>query len=204
MLEAITFAERPGKVYFRAQDLAKEVRVSYQLDTLTEIAKLNGTTIPVTADRLWDGSYLIEKKELSSFALVLVKKGKRDAFTIGQKTVRVDLDGQRLRAFQGGIEVIRCRISSGREGKETPVGKFKLGAKQKDKVSTTYGSPMPWSVHITGPYYIHGSNWFSYDDASHGCIRLEIHGPTNWAETFYQWVDPGTPLVLWRRLLRAR
>ncbi len=101
-----------------------------------------------------------------------------------------------MSAYEGRREVIRCAVSTGRPGKETPIGKFRLGLKDAKHVSSIYGTPMPWSVHVVGGIYVHGSEWFSGAPASHGCIRLDMHGGTNWAQWFYNWAELGTPIAI--------
>jgi lipoprotein-anchoring transpeptidase ErfK/SrfK len=112
---------------------------------------------------------------------------------VGSKRVAVDMRSQTLRAWQGNRMVFESPVSTGRAGKETPNGSFKVLDKDPDHVSSTYGSPMPWSVKVIGNIYIHGSASFYDQIGSHGCIRLPLtHG--NRAKWFYDWIELGTPI----------
>jgi lipoprotein-anchoring transpeptidase ErfK/SrfK len=61
-------------------------------------------------------------------------------------------------------------------------------------ISSIYGSPMPYSVHVTGNIFIHGSGSFSGSPGSHGCIRLPLMHTRNVAEEFFGWIETGVPI----------
>jgi len=174
-----------GKAFLPADEAARVLGWSYTYDSATEIAQLQGRLIDPALPRLWNGTYLLP---LDGLPPLKVRRG--------EKRVLVDLGRQEMQAFEGSREVIRCQVSTGRPGKETPIGRFRLGIKDPDHVSSIYKTPMPWSVHVTGAIYIHGSEWFSNSPASHGCIRLEMHGATDWAQWFYSWAESGVPIVI--------
>jgi hypothetical protein len=62
-------------------------------------------------------------------------------------------------------------ITHGRQGYETPVGKFPVLRKVKDEWSKPYNGPMPWSTYFTesGIAFHEGS----LTVPSHGCIHLD-------------------------------
>jgi lipoprotein-anchoring transpeptidase ErfK/SrfK len=112
----------------------------------------------------------------------------------GPKRVEIDLTNQRLRAYEGNRLVMESRISSGR-GRSTPPGRYTAGPyKAANHYSSLYNNAhMPWSVQVTGHYFIHGFSSVPDYPASHGCIRLPITG-NNPARRFFEWVDVGTPI----------
>ena len=110
------------------------------------------------------------------------------------KRVEIDLTKQMLYAFEGNRVVLRSRISSGRTG-NTPRGRFRAGPYKSEKhySSLYHNAPMPWSVQVTGNFFIHGFTVVPNYPASKGCIRLPLTG-RNPAKRFYKWCDVGTPI----------
>jgi lipoprotein-anchoring transpeptidase ErfK/SrfK len=112
-------------------------------------------------------------------------------------------------------------ISSGREGKGTPVGRFSVVQKSAGHRSSLYGNyvrsgkvvkenvdvrkggrppgakfegvPMPYFLRFSGPYGLHAGRIPGYP-ASSGCVRL----PKRQAKRFYDAVRVGTPVVVER------
>ena len=112
-------------------------------------------------------------------------------------------------------------ISSGREGKGTPTGRFSVVEKDADHRSTLYGNyvrqgkvmkenidirkggrppgckfegvPMPYFLRFSGAYGLHAGNVPGYP-ASSGCVRL----PKRHAKRFYDAVRIGTPVIVQR------
>ena len=114
----------------------------------------------------------------------------------GQQMVVVDKTKQELRGYDGGLLVFQTKISTGRAGRETPAGRYRVRWKTLMHYSTLYeNAPMPYSVQISGNYFIHGFSVVPDFPASHGCIRVPLTGD-NPARNFYNWVDHGTPVVV--------
>lgn len=112
-------------------------------------------------------------------------------------------------------------ISSGREGKNTPVGRYSVIQKSANHRSSLYGNyvrngkvvkenvdirkggrpagsrfegvPMPYFLRFTGAYGLHAGNLPGYP-ASSGCVRL----PQRQAKRFYDSVRLGTPVIVQR------
>lgn len=187
-IQGITFASKPGDVFIPVREAAANLGWNLHYDAVLDLASLNGTTLDPRLPRLSDGTILISIRELANLGARPI------SVTVGDKRVVVDLTTQTLRAWQGARLVYRWRISTGREGKETPTGSFKAGDKERMHISTLYGSPMPFSVHVTGNIFIHGSDRFTGTPGSHGCIRLPIMEARNIAEEFYNWIDVGVPI----------
>lgn len=115
---------------------------------------------------------------------------------LGSKRVEIDKSQQMLRAYQGDQLVIESRVSTGRDGKRTPNGSYHAGYKERMHYSSLYDdAPMPYSVQVSGNYFIHGFSSVPSRPASHGCIRLPLTGG-NPARRFYEWVELGTPIAI--------
>ena len=119
----------------------------------------------------------------------------------GAPSVVVRLSEQRAYFYKGDHLVGVSEISTGREGYDTPTGKFKVIQKSKDHVSSLYGdyvdkvtgamvlenasrktdplppnaryegAKMPYFMRIVGATGLHAGYLPGYP-ASHGCIRM--------------------------------
>jgi len=140
--------------------------------------------------------------------------------TKGRKIV-VSLKDQNATLYHQGKLVAVSPISSGREGKASPVGSFSVIEKDIDHRSSLYGNyvrdgrivkenvdirkggrpsgsrfegvPMPYFLRFSGAYGLHAGKVPGYP-ASSGCIRL----PERHAKRFYEAVRLGTPVVVGR------
>lgn len=140
--------------------------------------------------------------------------------TSGRKIV-VSLKAQKAELYQHGKLTAVAPISSGREGKRTPVGTFRVIEKDIDHRSSLYGNyvkngkvvkenidirkggrppgskfegvPMPYFLRFNGACGLHAGNVPGYP-ASSGCVRL----PKRQAKRFYDVVRLGTPVTVRR------
>ncbi|MBV9007616.1 MAG: L,D-transpeptidase family protein [Verrucomicrobia bacterium] len=138
----------------------------------------------------------------------------------GKPSVKISLGEQRAYFYKGGKLVGISQLSTGREGKNTPLGKFHVIAKDPNHASSLYGDyvdagdnvvmpnvelgkdPKPAGSHFKGapmPYYMQIAPGFGLHagylpgyPASHGCIRM----PEFMAENFYKSVSVGTPVTI--------
>ena len=127
------------------------------------------------------------------------KSGQSSVFSRGgAKRVEIDLSEQMLRAYNGNRLYMKTNISSGRTG-NTPRGNFKAGPYKKEQhySSIYHNASMPWSVQITGNFFIHGFSVVPNYPASKGCVRVPISG-RNPAKKLYKWLDVGTPIHIKR------
>jgi lipoprotein-anchoring transpeptidase ErfK/SrfK len=86
---------------------------------------------------------------------------------------KVDLSGQQMDVFVDGKLKHSWSIASGRDGYETPTGKFRPQRLEREWYSRQYDdASMPYSVFFKGGYAIHGGYGRMGRPASHGCIRL--------------------------------
>lgn len=138
----------------------------------------------------------------------------------GKPSVKIALSEQRAYFYKSGQLVGISQLSTGREGKDTPMGKFKVIGKDIDHASSVYGDyvdandnvvvpnidkqvdPKPPGTHYKGapmPYYMQIAPGFGLHagylpgyPASHGCIRM----PEFMAVNFFNSVAPGTPVEI--------
>ena len=139
----------------------------------------------------------------------------------GAPFVLIRLSEQRAYFYKGKELVGVSAISTGREGYDTPTGKFKIIQKSKDHVSSLYGdyvdiatgaivkkdadtrkdpkpkgarydgAKMPYFMRIVGGTGMHAGFLPGYA-ASHGCIRM----PEFMAEAFFNNVSLKTPVEI--------
>lgn len=138
----------------------------------------------------------------------------------GTPRVRINLTEQRAYFYKGGQLAGVSLISSGREGRDTVTGEFRIVEKQKHHESSLFGAyvaadgrvvqrdvdtridkrpegthyvgaPMPHWMRIVGGTGMHEGFLPGYPD-SHGCIRM----PKEMAAVFYDAVSVGTPVCI--------
>jgi lipoprotein-anchoring transpeptidase ErfK/SrfK len=113
------------------------------------------------------------------------------------KTIFVNLDEQRMEAYEDGKKVFGSRISSGKEGHETPTGTFKVLQKERIHRSNLWprpngGARMPYMLRITWSGVAMHQGYVPNRPASHGCIRV----PRRMARRLFKWADIGTPVLV--------
>jgi len=138
----------------------------------------------------------------------------------GPPHVIIRLGEQRAYFYKGHTLVGISTISTGREGYDTPLGKFHIIQKDKDHVSSRFGdyddangnilmkeidrdkdpmppgavydgAKMPYFMRIVGGTGMHEGFLPGYP-ASHGCIRM----PGFMAQAFFRNVELGTPVEI--------
>jgi lipoprotein-anchoring transpeptidase ErfK/SrfK len=139
----------------------------------------------------------------------------------GKPSVIIHRGEQKAYFYKAGQLVGISSLSTGREGLETPLGKFKIIQKDKDHVSSRFGdyldaatgamvkkdadrekdplppgarydgAKMPYFMRIVGGTGMHEGFLPGYP-ASHGCIRM----PGFMAEAFFRSVEVGTPVEI--------
>jgi len=136
-------------------------------------------------------------------------------------SITVRLKQQKAYLYRSGELVAVSKVSTGREGYNTPAGKYRVEQKDIDHRSTLYGAyvkdgkvvkanvyvkrdkkpagaifigaPMPYFLRINGAVGLHAGHVPGYA-ASHGCIRL----PPRQARRFYYAAEVGTPVFIYR------
>ena len=139
----------------------------------------------------------------------------------GPPSIVIYLSEQRAYFYKGNQLVGVSALSTGREGHNTPIGKFRVIQKDKDHVSSIYGdyvdartgeivkkdadrnvdpmpkgarydgAKMPYFMRIVGGTGLHAGFLPGYP-ASHGCIRM----PEFMAEDFFRNVSLHTPVEI--------
>ena len=140
--------------------------------------------------------------------------------TSGRRIV-VNLSAQQAYLYHQGKLTAESPISSGREGKRTPTGRFQVIEKDIDHRSSLYGdfvrdgrlvkanvdvrtarrppgsrfvgTSMPYFLRFSGAHGLHAGNLPGHP-ASAGCVRL----PYRQARRFYKAVRVGTPVTVIR------
>ena len=113
----------------------------------------------------------------------------RDDGGTGPLSIVISLPDQRAYVYRGGTMIAVSSVSTGRDGKETPVGVFPILEKEVKHRSTLYDSaPMPYMERLTWDgVAIHGGSTPGYR-TSHGCI----HVPLAFAKKLYGATEVGT------------
>ena len=201
-IEGITFAREPDNIYVPARAVAERLGLEVGFDSKEKSLTMEGKDIE-SKKHLYDGTTLVLLRDLADVGgqVNWVDADKKGTVSVKDESVEivlqakrvvVDLSKQELDAYQGDFLVFSSRVSTGKEGKNTPAGEFKVGpVKQRMHYSALYdNAPMPWSVQVNGNVFIHGFKSVPKHPASHGCIRVPISA----ARWFYSWVDIGTPV----------
>jgi lipoprotein-anchoring transpeptidase ErfK/SrfK len=141
-------------------------------------------------------------------------------FHEGKTRIVVRLGQQQAYLYKGRSQVASSRISTGREGYHTPVGRFRVLRKDQDHRSSVYGyfandygqavkenvdirkDRRPAHAHFVGasmPYFLEFSPGYGLHagylpgfPASHGCVRM----PYWKARQFFNCARIGTPVVV--------
>ena len=138
----------------------------------------------------------------------------------GPAAIVIKLGDQKLYYYKSGKLVGVSAVSTGREGHDSPVGKFKVQLKEKDHASNLYGdfvdangkvivknvtykvdkappgthfqgSSMPWFMQFAPGVGMHTGFLPGVPD-SHGCIRL----PDKMAKIFFTVTPIKTPVTV--------
>jgi lipoprotein-anchoring transpeptidase ErfK/SrfK len=111
--------------------------------------------------------------------------------------IEVNLDTQRLIAWEGNTPVYAIVVSTGTSEHPTVAGSFKI----QQKLETTrmqgedYDVPdVPYTMYYYGGYAIHGAYWHHSfgTPVSHGCVNVAV----NHAEWLFNWASVGTTVVV--------
>ena len=97
----------------------------------------------------------------------------------------VDLSEELSWLMEGGrVAYGAVWISHDAEGYETPPGVFRVTFKNRDHVSSIYGTPMPYAVFFNDGIAFHEGD---VNEESGGCIHLEEED----AKTYFDRLQPG-------------
>ncbi|MGG7518059.1 L,D-transpeptidase family protein [Allorhizobium undicola] len=101
---------------------------------------------------------------------------------------------QSLTVYEDGKAVSQSRVSTGKEGHDTPSGIFSVIQKAKYHESNLYSNaPMPWMQRLTwSGIALHESSSVPNFPASHGCVRL----PSEFARKLYGMTAMGAQVII--------
>ncbi len=88
-----------------------------------------------------------------------------------EKFILIDREKQFLGYYESGRLVACFPVSTGKTGKGTPPMEGWIGLRDKNHISSIYDVPMPFSLRLAGPYFIHAGVMPGQPDSA-GCIRL--------------------------------
>ncbi|ONF96912.1 L,D-transpeptidase family protein [Sphingomonas jeddahensis] len=106
----------------------------------------------------------------------------------GPVSILISIPDQKAYVFRGDSLVAVSTVSTGKEGKETPVGKFTILQKKEMHHSNLYdNAPMPFMQRLTWDgVALHAGKNPGFP-ASHGCIRM----PTSFAKKLFAATEMG-------------
>ncbi|MBB5715261.1 L,D-transpeptidase family protein [Sphingomonas aerophila] len=113
----------------------------------------------------------------------------RDDANTGNVRIVVSIADQRAYVYRDSTLIAVSSVSTGKEGKDTPVGVYPILQKNKDHKSNLYNAaPMPYMQRLTWDgIAIHAGKNPGFP-ASHGCIRV----PTAFAQRLFDITAVGT------------
>lgn len=208
-LPGITFASHPKAVFVPLVDLGEELSIEIDWDTKRKQFVLDDLVFGrKDIAELFDGTPLVNvfalertgiavERDVDSGEITITSGTHFGIVEVGSQWVEVNLQAQRLRAYQGDYLVMETKVSTGKKGNSTITGEFKTGPEKSEyRTSSLYeDAPMPYSVQVHGNYFIHGSSSVPNYPASHGCVRMPLTG-RNAAKYFFRWVNLGVPVSL--------
>ena len=130
---------------------------------------------------------------ITAFFIFLVSTTTLFAF----KEIVVDLSEQRAYAIEDGHVIFDGRISSGKSGRETPSGEFKILGKERYHKSNLWpkpngGAKMNYMLRLTDGGIAMHLGYVPDRPASHGCIRLK----NGFAQKMFKWAKVGIPVYV--------
>jgi len=116
---------------------------------------------------------------------------------IADKKIIVDLSQQIAFAYENRQLQFYGRISSGKAGRRTPTGHFRILEKDIDHVSNLWPAPnggakMHYMLRLTRDGIAMHLGPVPNYPASHGCIRMQ----NGFAQKMYFWAEKGTPVTV--------
>lgn len=173
----------------------------------------SGVTIKVSGG---DYGFLIDRINEEQDLIANIKDGKtitkepkytqtslyHNVNDIGKTYVEIDLTKQCLWFYKNGSLIVTGNVVTGNISSNhgTPEGIYKLEYKQRGAIlrGAGYSSPVSFWMPFNDGIGIHDATWRSvfggeiYEtDGSHGCINA----PYAVAETIFNNIDPGTPII---------
>ncbi len=116
---------------------------------------------------------------------------------LASQEIIVDLSEQMAYAYEDGYLVMEGRISSGKIGRETPIGDYVILEKKRHHRSNLWPKPnggarMDYMMRLTNSGIAMHLGYVPNRPASHGCIRLK----NGFAQRLFRWAKVGTPVYV--------
>jgi len=135
--------------------------------------------------------------------LLIIASSAWGSEAIKKKEIQVFIERQVLVALENGEEIYSFDIVTGRDEKETTVGRYKIFQKHKKYTSKKYGSEMPYTMFFTKDgKAIHGTtmatlrsylhSYLTESVGSQGCVGLTDDN----AKVLFGWAPVGTPVIV--------
>lgn len=144
----------------------------------------------VWAPRTWGSEILMVPENVASYAPA--------EYYNGGKWIAIDLDRQRLTAWEGNDVVVSTAVKTGKYGYHTPAGVWKTFDKvPNERMSGSDYDLMDvaWTQYFTrSGIAIHTAYWhnnYNGRPGSHGCVNT----PEDKARTLFMWAPLGTTVV---------
>lgn len=110
------------------------------------------------------------------------------------RVVCVDQNHQLLWVQQGGKIIFQpVRVRTGKAGRRTPDGQFRIWYRNRHQYSYLFDEPMPYSLFFKGDYALHGSYADIRKGGSNGCVNLTVAD----AERLFGILDRGDVVHIW-------
>ena len=141
-------------------------------------------TIPVTRVGYRQGGYQLPDSDLTGQVAA-------------RKAIVVNLEEQRVYAYENGRLVRDVLVSTGLPATPTVIGEYKIYVKREAQTMSGPGyylPDVPYVMYFYEGYGLHGTYWHDNfgHPMSHGCVNL----PTPEAQWFYTWTEIGTPVTI--------
>lgn len=131
---------------------------------------------PTTTNYRYPINFAAEQRFIFIMRLLLG----RPADSEPNNLVVVDLSQQRAVLRRFGQVIDTTKVSTGREGYETPSGRYVITDKHKQWTSNVYHVQMPWFMRLNCSAIGLHSGYVTGEPASHGCIRLPPDRARKW------------------------
>jgi hypothetical protein len=122
----------------------------------------------------WPSHYFKHKHHHRQTNVESAKKTRPEDLPKGPLQIIISIADQRVSLFDNGALIARSAVSTGTQGRPTPLGVFSVISKQRWHRSNIYSAaPMPYMQRLTWSGIALHAGVVPGRPASHGCIRLK-------------------------------
>lgn len=117
----------------------------------------------------------------------------KDDASLEPVSIVISIPDQKAYVYRGPTLIAASTVSTGKDGKDTPLGTFTILQKSEKHKSNLYDSaPMPFMQRLTWDGVAIHAGMNPGFPASHGCIRV----PTEFAKKLFAVTSKGTPVLV--------